>query len=175
MEMTEDGKQIYDFNEQLTKGQKFEDTANRVMTEVHNLSVAKALPKQQLAGIDVWIKNNRDEICSVEYKSDSCSQGNVFIETISVHCGGQLTKAGWIKTCKAAWLIKIIPPPIGEMIWWDVKDLRAISTLWRKQYPIKKTLNKGYYSEGFFVPLEIFRKGAAKIDKNIPEHFWPQA
>lgn len=153
---------VYDFNTQLTKGEKAElelDAHFRNEFQVHRVS-----DEQQRNGLDrVFIQHvrGRKKAWLVEYKADwaASKTGNAFVETVSID---RDNKPGWAYTSMADYLMYYLPNDLLIYIF-TLKKLRAKLAGWLKNYPTRKIPNQGYSTVGVLVPLYEFEQHANEV------------
>jgi len=155
---------IYDFYEQLRKGQTGESLIAAYFSKRYEVIFATLL--QQRQGIDfTFIHRKTRKRSTIQVKTDekSAITGNAFLETISVdNSGGCLEKQGWIFTSTATWLFYYIPQT-SQLYIFELASLRASMPSFARQYPTKTARNRDYRTHGICVPLVELSKLAAQI------------
>jgi outer membrane PBP1 activator LpoA protein len=150
----------YSFDEQLSKGQRYELLLDRYFSQWY--SIQPATMEQQRKGIDrVMTHLETKVIRTVEYKADTIAgrTGNAFIETVSVD---RTNKAGWAYTSQADYIVYLVTDPDTIYI---IKPfvLRKRLPKWENSYQSRKVKNNGYNTVGLLVPLDELEKIAYRV------------
>lgn len=155
---------LYDFQEQLKKGQTGESLIAAYFSE--QFEVIPATDAQQRQGIDfTFVDRRTGKSLTVQVKTDEKAEitGNAFLETISVDkSGGCQQKQGWIFTSVATWLLYYLPQT-SKLYIFELDALRAKMPSFAKQYPTKTARNHNYNTHGICVPLKDLSELATKI------------
>lgn len=151
---------MYDFTEQLQKGEGYEAVLDRHYSKTYKIQHVSM--SAQKSGIDrTWTDENGLRF-SIEYKADdrAATSGNVFIELVSVD---NTQKAGWAKTSCAQVLVYYIPPK-NKAYLIPMLVLKNLTIEWEKKYSRKIIPNNGYNTEGVIVPIDEFGQYCFGID-----------
>lgn len=149
-------KTVYDFKEQLKKGQLYEDKIAEYFGKWYNVE-ATPMPLQRL-GIDLILYDNTDgRRLAVEVKADekTAKTNNVFIETYSAMEDG---KEGWGLTSQADVLVYVVVPNYAICL--QMAKVQTNINHWRNLYGERTVKNKNYTSAGIPVPLWDFKQYA---------------
>lgn len=149
----------YQFNQQLTAGEKGERKLDAYFTKW--FKITPATPAEQRQGIDRHFAHSDGSRYTVEYKTDHTAgkTGNAFVETISVDTQN---KPGWAITSQAQILLYYIPDA-GAIYVIPFPTLRQALPTWQQRYPQRAIPNRGYHTHGILVPLREFEKIAQQI------------
>lgn len=144
---------IYDFNEQLDKGKRWEmeiDEIASVYFDIEKVSVS-----QDRSGTDrIWThKKSKMMTMPVQYKGDEKADKykNAFIEITS--CENPY-KPGWAIKCSSIILIHYMP--ISKVI--RILSLPLIKyalLAWSFNYELKRVSNYGWVTLGYAIPLTV--------------------
>lgn len=150
---------MYEFKEQLMKGEKSEDKLDAFFSEWY--TVKRVDMFQQRQGIDrIFTRKDNGSIFKIEYKTDwtASRTQNAFVETISVDT---TDKPGWAYSSQSDYLIYYIP---GDELIYVITfiALRARLPCWCK-FPSRRIPNKGYCTVGLLVPLAEFEQIAREV------------
>jgi hypothetical protein len=150
---------MYDFNEQLTKGEGAERTLDTLFAQWYAIQPVDR--EQQRRGIDrIFTRKDNGCIFRIEYKTDwtASKTGNGFVETVSVDTAN---KSGWAHSSQADYLIYYVP---GDALVYIIAfaNLRARLHCWHG-FPLKRIPNQGYNTLGLLVPLDEFERIATQV------------
>ena len=153
-------KAMYEFKEQLSKGEAAELVLDRHYAQffdIHN-----ATRDDQRRGIDRFFTRADSKSWPVEYKADwTASQtGNAFVETVSVD---STNKRGWAYTSQAEWLLYFLPRDALVYVI-QMKRLRDKLGEWERLCQKRRIENRGYSTHGLLVPLAFFEELAQRVD-----------
>jgi hypothetical protein len=119
------------------------------------------LVAERLFGIDrVFIRRDNGQLRTFEYKTDSHTTGNVFIETVSVDTNGA---PGWAFKTRANAVVYYLTA-LGVAYAIHPDKIRAALPVWQQRYREISIPNKGYHTRGIAVPFaELERIGAQRF------------
>jgi hypothetical protein len=148
---------IYDFNEQLQKGEHYENELDIFFSKFYKIK--KVTMDEQRQGFDrIFIRPDKTEL-KIEYKSDDKARttGNFFIELYSVFP----TKQGWAYTSQSDYIIYLLVDWRIYVI--DTPDMRRWVEKWKCEERMRTCRNKDYESQGILLPLKRIEVVTKKI------------
>lgn len=150
---------MYEFKEQLTKGQQSENELDAYFSQWYTIQTVDM--DQQRQGIDrVFTRKDNGHVFKIEYKTDwtAGKTGNAFVETVSVD---RTDKPGWAHSSQSDYLIYYVP---GDDLVYVIafQNLRSRLQSWCN-CPTRKIPNNGYNTLGLLVPLCEFERIATQV------------
>lgn len=147
---------------QFKQGMSAEKNLDNYFSE-RGFGITKTSPHQERVlclGDRIFTKDDKQFF--IEYKCDDSASrtGNLFFETVSVDSAN---KPGWVFTCRADFILCIIPTNQEILVYRPVKLRAAIEEL-KSKFPTvtTKSQNPGYKTHGVIVPLEYAKKYLAE-------------
>lgn len=147
---------VYDFQDQLAKGEAAERTLDTHFAVWFVIEAAS--DADQARGIDRWFTGRQSgKRMSVEYKTDwrAASTDNAFIELVNTATvEGAYTAPGWAYSSQADRIFYYCPGSGGEQVYLlSPKRLRQVLPKWLTRYKQRTVKNTRYDSTGLLVPL----------------------
>lgn len=146
---------VYDFVEQLERGQHWEGVLDEYFGRWYN--IREATRDEQRKGIDRWFHPGDADgpMWAVEYKADdkTSKTGNVFVETMSIV---ERNKPGWAWKSEADMLVYLAIPDTLYIV--PMGDVRKRIPEWRLEHGTRRVKNKAWTTVGIPVPEEDFAK-----------------
>lgn len=146
---------VYSFQEQLAKGQTYEQQLDAAFAD--RFFIRPATRAEQRRGIDRIYRPRKApyQVLTIEYKADKTAgrTGNAFVETVSVDVQD---KPGWAISSQADWLFYLVLGACETLYIIQMDRLRKQLPKWHRTCQERRIPNEGYHTVGLLVPLAEF-------------------